>query len=1234
MAEVFVVTSTLPTGEGSLREALMKAAANGKTGTDTILFNITRAREMVIKIAPNNLLPALSENLVIDGTSQPGAVLGVSDAKVCVSLEGLYTGNALLYLFDARYVSNVAIYGLFLKGNVAHPATGARPPQFYGVLLQGSKNIRIGAPAKGNVISGWTAGIFDEYDPRFDKSSGVIIRSNIFGLDTDGVSTNFGDRTGGGADNTISINVKGNTGYTIGGNAPGDGNIFYSTNTDINISGVLINDEVVRISNNKFGINYNGDNIAGSTGTAINASSINSMPNGIAVLANPVITGNYIGGKSRNTGINGIDLQTNVSIEDNILGFEDRTGNPERDGFYGRGINIQGVFLATIKKNIIRYWKQGAIIHTACYSIRITENSTYCNKKRAIELRNWGPLTNPPLRAQPFAYINRIEPGRGLVMGTSLPDNIIELFYNDNCPTCEGKTYFATVTADADGKWAYNGPLASEHVIATAMDIFFATSEYSMPKIDTSAKVVTPVACTNGTGSVCGIKILSGTRWRWEDAAGNIVGYDTCLTAVPAGRYFLKISLGSLCEESFTFVIPDVTPVINAAPVTISPARCGLDNGSVCNIRVTNGVRWRWEDEAGNAVSTNLCFNNARPGRYRLRVEGQQNCIVYSGYFEVPNKVPNIDEANAVIVHPSCGKNNGSITGIRLTDAEFSTRGWFNEAGSLVSSTTDLTNAAPGKYKLVVKDNSGACGDSTLYFTLNIVPSPAMNTATATVTDASCGNANGSITGITLSNITGAARYWWVNAAGATVGTTGDLLNAVPGTYRLKVRDGSNCDTLFSPFYTITDKGSVQLDSSSLIISPTGCTKITGSIKGMKITGATTLEWRNVSTGALVSNTADLTNAVAGSYQLTASNSTFNCTVKSYVYVIAQAPPMPLTVLQDSTKQATCGNNNGSIKLTQLSNNTAWFTFKWLKDSITIVGTGLSLTDLVPATYHIIATDSNGCEFAFYKATIVALPLPVLNEANAAIFADTCQNNTGRISGIVATSDAAGIQYSWRTAAGREVGTSQQLTNVAAGDYYLMITDARGCTAQSKTYSVPAAVATLPAPRYTPLINIARNGNATLTPLETRTGIFELYDRSTGALLAQNATGNFVLNNVSANRDLFVKYISGPCSSGEFSISIKVFDETVLKIPNAFSPNNDGVNDQFRVQVIGYFKLNYLKIFNRYGQQVHECRDLNLPWDGKRNGADLPVGTYYWVLEGIDMHNETVRRKGSVTIIR
>ncbi|HEY0679125.1 MAG TPA: hypothetical protein VGD17_12610, partial [Chitinophagaceae bacterium] len=797
MADVFIVTSTLPSGDGSLRDALEKAAANGRSGTDTIRFNITRARDLIINIPVNNLLPALTDNLIIDGTTQPGAALGVSDAKVCVAIEGLYSGSGLIYLFDARLAKNVSIYGLFLKGKVVNASTGSRPQLLFGLMLQGSQNIKIGEPGKGNVISGWTTAIFDEYDSRFGKSSNINISSNIFGLDTDGVSLTFGDRTGGNADNTSGIIFKGNSSnFLIGGSTVAEGNLFYSLNTDITVTGEGMNDATTTISNNKFGIDVNGDNIQGNSIAAINVSNLNTFPNYPGIVANPVITNNYIGGQRRSSGILASDLQSNFLISDNILGYEDRAGEPDRNGLYGRAIDIRRSFQSTITQNTIRYWKLGAIIMDATYSIRVTKNSTYCNKKRAIELRNWSVLS-PPQRPQPFVYINRIDI-RGMISGTSLPNNIIELFYNENCPTCEGKTWFANVTSDQNGIWTYNGPVNGENVIATATEIFNATSEYSMPKIDTTNVSVSPVTCEGGYGAICGLRILSGTRWRWEDESGAIVGYDTCLRLVPAGRYFLKLSIGSLCEETFSFVIPDASPSIDINNVKITSARCGGDNGSICGLSVKNGIGWRWEDETGNPVSNDLCFSNARPGRYRLRLEGLQNCIIYSSLFEVPDKVPKINALNAVVIHPSCGANNGSIKGIQLTDMEFATRSWYNEQGMLISNSTDLLNAAPGKYKLVVKDISGACGDSTSFFTLILLPSPVMNTSGLQLKDAVCGLNNGSITGISIGNVTGNVNYWWVNQSGSIVAVTPDLLNMAPGSYRLKVKDGSNCDTLFS----------------------------------------------------------------------------------------------------------------------------------------------------------------------------------------------------------------------------------------------------------------------------------------------------------------------------------------------------------------------------------------------------------------------------------------------------
>ena len=49
--------------------------------------------------------------------------------------------------------------------------------------------------------------------------------------------------------------------------------------------------------------------------------------------------------------------------------------------------------------------------------------------------------------------------------------------------------------------------------------------------------------------------------------------------------------------------------------------------------------------------------------------------------------------------------------------------------------------------------------------------------------------------------------------------------------------------------------------------------------------------------------------------------------------------------------------------------------------------------------------------------------------------------------------------------------------------------------------------------------------------------------------------------------------------------------------------------------------LKYLKIYNRWEHLIYENRDVNLSWNGRKNGTDLPIGTYCLVLEGIDVKN-------------
>lgn len=89
-----------------------------------------------------------------------------------------------------------------------------------------------------------------------------------------------------------------------------------------------------------------------------------------------------------------------------------------------------------------------------------------------------------------------------------------------------------------------------------------------------------------------------------------------------------------------------------------------------------------------------------------------------------------------------------------------------------------------------------------------------------------------------------------------------------------------------------------------------------------------------------------------------------------------------------------------------------------------------------------------------------------------------------------------------------------------------------------------------------------------------------------------------------------------------------------LLIPNAFSPNNDGQNDVFKICNMTNEKLIDFKVFNRWGTILFRTTDPKQGWDGMNKGQMQPIGVYGYVIRigYSDGYVETY--KGTVTLIR
>ncbi|RYY19624.1 MAG: gliding motility-associated C-terminal domain-containing protein, partial [Sphingobacteriaceae bacterium] len=84
-------------------------------------------------------------------------------------------------------------------------------------------------------------------------------------------------------------------------------------------------------------------------------------------------------------------------------------------------------------------------------------------------------------------------------------------------------------------------------------------------------------------------------------------------------------------------------------------------------------------------------------------------------------------------------------------------------------------------------------------------------------------------------------------------------------------------------------------------------------------------------------------------------------------------------------------------------------------------------------------------------------------------------------------------------------------------------------------------------------------------------------------------------------------------------------------VPNTFTPNNDGINDVWNIKYLDSYPNVIVEVFNRYGERMYYSVGYTAPWDGRYKGAELPVGTYYYIISPGSGRDKIA---GPITIIR
>jgi len=100
------------------------------------------------------------------------------------------------------------------------------------------------------------------------------------------------------------------------------------------------------------------------------------------------------------------------------------------------------------------------------------------------------------------------------------------------------------------------------------------------------------------------------------------------------------------------------------------------------------------------------------------------------------------------------------------------------------------------------------------------------------------------------------------------------------------------------------------------------------------------------------------------------------------------------------------------------------------------------------------------------------------------------------------------------------------------------------------------------------------------------------------------------------------------------SVLVQLVEKADIAVPNAFTPNGDGLNDFLRPIPLGVAEIRYFRIFNRWGEVLFESRDSKPGWDGNYKGIQQPPQNIVWMVEGVGLDGSVISKKGTSVLIR
>ena len=791
----------------------------------------------------------------------------------------------------------------------------------------------------------------------------------------------------------------------------------------------------------------------------------------------------------------------------------------------------------------------------------------------------------------------------------------------------EGDSVVQTTTT-SDLNYTFDAPAGTYKVRVTdASGCFKETTDITLTQpdpISISTNNTSNVSCNGGSDGLIDITISGGTtnnsssyiiEWIKENDS-NFSANNEEISNLSSGTYTVTITDSNDCSVSDTFIISEPDELTSSGSITNIDCN-GNDNGAI-DLSVDGGTAnyiYAWTKTGDDSYSaTTQDLTDLSAGTYNVTITDASDCTTTNS-FTIVEPIELIIADAGLSTEIACFGDNGLIR-VNITQATVASYTYALYQGDSVVQTTTISDlnytfsAPAGTYEVRVTDANG-CSSS---FTTELTQAEEELLIDIEKTDLNCYNSNNGT--ITVTTTGGVAPYTFSWSDSGT-GNYRDGLTI--GTYTVTITDSIGCVKVRT----------VEIENGDLfnidpVVTPISCFGADdGSIELNLEGGVSPISfiWSDDSNAGQSRN-----NLPPGDYSVLIQDAS-GCEIQRDFTIIE---PEEISIAAVVTNATDCDNPaSGSIDL-QISGGNSPYIFQWSNGAVTE-----DISALIAQTYSVTVTDSKGCisekEFTITRPDDLEIDLAT-NIYAVCESREVFQNNTLSISGGVAP-------YIIQWSGGEVTGNNNEIMDTKIdGSYQVTVTDALGCS-ESISFDVSTPEIGFPDFTYDSFYLSNYDALSTKDPIDftnlSTEDFFSVYwDFGDGNYSEEVDAQHTYDKKGTYQVTLTVEFILG-CS---YSITKTIYigDSFEIVIPNAFTPNNDGYNDNFRAVYYG-FKYLKMQIFDTWGTLIYseESRtDELIGWNGRIGSKDGENGNYFYQVSGNSFTDVKFAKNGSFTLIR